>query len=98
MSVSKSSVQKVEKKGCMLLIQVYLQLYRSLMAADVNYLNNSKIRITYMYVCYIYYISNTYRYRIEVDEKVDHSINCIDSSFHLFYFCAHMAEGYKNKF
>lgn len=49
-----------------------------------------------MYVIHIIY--NTYSYRIEVDEKVEHSINCIDSSFHLFYFCAHKAEGYKNKF
>lgn len=80
----------------MLLIQVYLQLYRrSLMAANVNQSNNSKIRIKYMYVCYIdrYYMYNAYRYRIEVDEKVEHSINCIDSSFHLFCFCAHKAEG-----
>lgn len=68
------------------------------MAANVNHLNNSKMRIVYMYVYYIYYMYNTYRYGIEVDEKVEPIINCIDSSFHLFYFCAHKAEGYKNKF
>lgn len=50
----------------MLLIQVYLQLYRSLMAADVNYLNNSKIRIMYMYVCYIYIL---YIIHIDIELK-----------------------------
>lgn len=47
---------------------------------------------------YIYIIYNTYRYRIEVDKKVEHSINCIDSSFHLCYFCAHKPEDIKINF